>query len=104
MDFKHIIQLFLITTKIILIILLILIKLNIIINRPLHILIELLFMVLLCFYVIYITNPFRKKKIVIDEHDNILLFAMAILFLLTINYKNYISEIKNLFVNLYEEE
>lgn len=104
MNLKYFLQSLLITIKIILILMLLLIKLNIIKNRPIHIIIELLFMILLSLYVMYITNPFRKKKLIIDNHDNILLFAMAMLFLLTINYNIYFNEIKMLYYNLYYNE
>ena len=95
---KDIIQNFLIILKIILILFLILIKLNIIKDRPLHLIIELIFYVVLGLYIIYLSFPFRKKPLIMNHHDNILLFALGIIFLLTINYNNFFNEIKELYL------
>ena len=94
---KKLIQNLLIALKIILIIFLLLIKLNIIKDSAFHVITELIFYVFLGIYIIYITYPFRKNPIVLDSHDNILTFALGIIFLLTINYKDFINEIKLLY-------
>ena len=94
---KKLIQTFLILIKIILIIFLLLIKFNIIKDSAFHIVIELIFYVFLGIYIIYISYPFRKNPIVLNNHDNILTFALGIIFLLTINYKDFINEIKLLY-------
>ena len=94
---KKLIQNFLIILKIILIILILLIKFNIIQDSAFHIIIELIFYVFLGIYIIYITYPFRKNPIVLDSHDNILTVALGVLFLLTINYNEFINEIKILY-------
>ena len=88
---KKLIQIFLILIKIILIIFLLLIKFNIIKDSAFHIVIELIFYVFLGIYIIYISYPFRKNPIVLNNHDNILTFALGIIFLLTINYKDFIN-------------
>lgn len=94
---KKVIQSFLIALKIILILFLILIKLNIIKDRPLHLIIELIFYVVLGLYIIYLSYPLRKKPLIMDHHDNILLFALGVIFLLTINYEGFYEEIKKLY-------
>ena len=94
---KKLIQNFLISLKLLLIILILLIKFNIIQDSAFHIIIELIFYVFLGIYIIYITYPFRKNPIVLDSHDNILTFALGVLFLLTINYNEFINEIKILY-------
>lgn len=94
---KRLIQYFLILLKIILIIFLLLIKFNIIKDSALHIIIELIFYVFLALYIIYISYPFRKNPLILDSHDNILTFALGIIFLLTINYNELINEIKILY-------
>ena len=94
---KKLIQNFLILIKIILIIFLLLIKFNIIKDSAFHIIVELIFYVFLGLYIIYISFPFRKNAIVLDSHDNILTFALGIIFLLTINYKDFINQIKLLY-------
>ena len=94
---KKLIQNLLIALKIILIIFLLLIKLNIIKDSAFHVITELIFYVFLGIYIIYITYPFRKNPIVLDSHDNILTFALGVLFLLTINYNEFINEIKILY-------
>ena len=94
---KRLMQNFLILLKIILIIFLLLIKFNIIKDSAFHIIIELIFYVFLALYIIYISYPFRKNPLILDSHDNILTFALGILFLLTINYNKLINEIKILY-------
>ena len=94
---KKLIQNFLILIKIILIIFLLLIKFNIIKDSAFHIIVELIFYVFLGLYIIYISFPFRKNAIVLDSHDNILTFALGTIFLLTINYKDFINQIKLLY-------
>ena len=94
---KHLIQKLLVILKILLIIFLILIKLNIIKDRALHILIELLFYVLLGIYIMYISYPFRKKPLIMNKHDNILTFTLGIIFLLTLNYKSLFDTMKKMY-------
>jgi len=94
---KNIIQSLLILLKIVLILLIILVKLNIINDRPIRLIVELLFYLMISFYMIYLSNPFSKKQITLDHHDRILLFALSIIFLLTINYTEIFDEIKMLY-------
>jgi hypothetical protein len=95
---KKVIQSFLIALKMILILFLILIKLNIIKDRPLHLIVEFIFYVVLGLYIIYLSYPLRKKPLIMDHHDNILLFALGIIFLLTIDYQTIFLEIKELYL------
>ena len=58
------------------------------------------FKILLGFFVLYISFPWRKDFYQIHKEDYLLIFMTGVIFLLTINYKEYIQSYNDLFENV----
>ena len=85
-------QLILISLKIFIIIFVLLTKFNIIKDRPLKKLAELLFDILLGVYILILVNPFKDKIVVLDRHDRLFLTTMSIIFLVSIDYTSFFKK------------
>ena len=85
-------QLILISLKVFIISFVLLTKFNIIKDRPLKNLAELLFDILLGIYILVLANPFKKKTVILDRHDRLFLTTMSIIFLVSIDYTSFFQK------------
>ena len=85
-------QLTLISLKIFIISFVLLTKFNIIKDRPLKNLAELLFDILLGIYILVLVNPLKDKIVVLDRHDRLFLTTMSIIFLASIDYASFFQK------------
>ena len=89
------------TLKIIFLLLIFLVKTQIIPSDiPFQILVDGTFKIVLGLFVLYISFPWRKDFYQIYKEDYLLIFMTGVIFLLTINYKEYIQSYNDLFDNV----
>ena len=87
--------------KIMFLVLIVLVKTGLIpSNIPFQIIVDGTFKIVMGLFVIYISFPWRRDYYQINREDYLIIFMSGVIFLLTIDYKEYLQSYNDLFTNV----